>query len=171
VSNESVVFQTVNSSLALSLIAVTISVAALLLTTALTLRQLRLLQNSNYIPVIELIAELRSREFYDDVMYVTNRLRSEHDPSVGISGLPEDARSAVVNVAYYFQAFAWLGELGVLQRKHLRLVANRIVLTWQAIEPYVRAERQAMKGPILVVLERSYEQLIARDLTQPVDAD
>jgi hypothetical protein len=147
---------------------VAISIAALMLTTILTLRQLGLLQRSNYIPVVELIVELRSRELYDDLMYVTNRLRAEHDPSLGISGLPDTARSAVVNVAYYFQAFAWLGELGILKAKHLGLVANRIVLTWRVIEPYVKAERQAVKGPpILTVLGKVYERLVDHGIGVP----
>ncbi|MET0135712.1 MAG: hypothetical protein ABW215_19195 [Kibdelosporangium sp.] len=136
--------------------------AVLLITTVLTSRQIILLRKSHYIPIVDLITEFRFREFYDEVIYVTDRLRSECDPALGISGLPESARSSLLDVAYYFQAFAWFFELGVLREKHLRVVASRIVLTWEAIQPYVETERKATKGPVLVVLERGYEALTAR---------
>lgn len=155
-------FNRMDLTLGLSLIAVAVSAAALLVTTILTLFQIKLSRHSHYLPIVELISEFRSRELYDDVVYVTTRLRFEHDPSLGISGLPEASRSSLLNVAYYFQSFAWLGELGVLHQKHLQLVAGRIVLIWEAIEPYVQAERAVTQGPVLVALQRSYDNLALR---------
>jgi hypothetical protein len=149
-----------DNAFALSIAAVLVSFIALFLTTILAIRQIKLLQSANYIPMIGLISEFRSRELYDDLIYVTTRLRSEHDPAVGISGLPEAARSSVVNIAYYYQSFAWLGELNVLRDEHLRIVAHGMVLSWEAIQPFVQAERAAVAGPILTVLERSYKSLV-----------
>jgi hypothetical protein len=74
--------------------------------------------------------------------------------------LPEEARSSVVNVAYYYQSFAWLGEFGVLRQKHLDTIATGMIRTWEAIEPFVESERTAVNTAVLTVLERSYKSLI-----------
>jgi hypothetical protein len=36
-----------------------------------------------------------------------------------------------------------------------------MVLSWEAIQPFAQSERKIVKWPILAVLERSYESLVA----------
>ena len=61
-------------------------------------------RGSNLLPVLtDLLGEFRRPEFDDRYRYVGERLGSEHSPKLGISRLPEPARSALLDMAYYFQ--------------------------------------------------------------------
>jgi hypothetical protein len=145
---------------AISLFALVVSFASLVSTTILAIREGSLLRRANYIPMIDLISEFRSKELYEYLVCVTTRLGSEHEPSLGISGLPEKARGSLINVAYYYQSFAWLAEFRVLRREHLLAIATGLILAWEAIRPFVESERKAVNDQILTVLERSYKSII-----------
>lgn len=148
------------SSIAIGLAAVLVSVAALILTTALTVRQVRLLRQSNYIPlVVDLICQYRSRELYDDLVYVSNKLQIEHDPATALSDLPPEVRSAILNVAYYYQSFAWLIHFDIMRDELSALSRPRIISAWEAVRPYIAAERNRYPGPLLVMLEHTYRDM------------
>ncbi len=92
-----------------SLIAIVISVLALASSTYLAFQQGRLLRNANFIPVYaDMLTEFRTLAFNDHYYFVTRNLTAECDPNSGITGLPDAARTAVYDVAYYFQNFAAL---------------------------------------------------------------
>ncbi len=146
----------VDSAAVLGIVAVVVSVLALCVSALLGARQTRLMWDANHVPaVIELLSEFRSKQFHDDYQYIITRLRSEHDPELGISGLPESARAAVLNVAYYFQVFAFLIGFEIVdEAKVMSVVRLRVIQTWEALEPYVLVERKSNCFlPVLTMLE------------------
>lgn len=154
----------------LGVAALTVSLLALMASTFLTFRQVRIMREANYIPVVvELTSAYRSITLYDDTVYVTTRLKAEHDPELGISGLPEPARAALLNVAYYYQSFSWLIDAKILRKEAtLDTIHERIILTWPIIEPYVATERKKFPGPILSMLENMYKKLASKSTGQDV---
>lgn len=139
----------------LGIVAVVVSMCALLTSTLLGARQIRVMRDANHVPaIIELLSEFRSREFHDDYQYIITNLRAEHDPELGISGLPESARTAVLNVAYYYQVFAFLIGFEILdETKVLAVLRIRIINTWGALKPYAMVERKSNPLPVLTMLE------------------
>jgi hypothetical protein len=141
--------------------ALVVSGFALVSSVGVAIRQIRLQRCANYTPlVLEFVCAFRSQKLYDDLVYVLKKLRSEHQPTAGISNLPETARSAVLNIAYYYQAFAWLDDAGAIDDKEiLRISRQRAASIWQVIEPFVQAERATVPGPLLTKLEAHSQRL------------
>ena len=140
----------------LGIAALVVSVIALLMSSTLSARQVGLMRDANHIPaVINLLSEFRQVGLHDDYYFVTERLRSEHDPRLGISELPPEVRKSVVNVAFYFQTFAFLVGFGILDERKLFMTALRvrIVNVWRSIEPYVLTERSKHGLDLLAMLE------------------
>jgi hypothetical protein len=131
------------TSLILNLFSLTFSGSALVVSVFVALRQLRLMQHANRLPVvIDLFREFRSEEFQAAERYVRESLAVEHGPSHGLSRLPEHIRRRVTTVAYFYQNLGYLFRLGILDEEVLRLTFDyRVVMAWRALEPYVRAER------------------------------
>lgn len=143
--------------MAFNLIAVILSVFALASSSYLAVRQSGLQRNANYLPAyIKMLEEFRSREFNDHYRFVTEDLPTRHDPQLGLRRLPDAARSAVYDTAYFFQNFVALYLLGIIDDQIIATMNVRIVTVWNAIAPYVRRERETnpTTGPhLLVVLE------------------
>ncbi|MFI5838838.1 hypothetical protein ACIA8K_03870 [Catenuloplanes sp. NPDC051500] len=137
----------------LGVAALLVSLLALLVSAIFAARQVTHMRNANYVPVmIDLLAQFRSVEFNDNYRFVCTRLPVEHEPTAGISGLPDDVRAKIYDVAYYYQLFAALTALGVLQdRQIIAVLRDRIVHVWYSIEPFVIVEREAAQhtGPFL----------------------
>jgi hypothetical protein len=103
-------------------------------------------------PLSEAIS-LRSPHY----LYVCEKLTKEHDPKSGISGLPDEARDAIYDIAYYYQIFASLIRTGIVDEEtSLAFIRGRVIRVWEAISPYVIREREitAATGPhLLQILE------------------
>jgi hypothetical protein len=142
-----------DASVILSVVAVGVSGVALFISSLLTARQLRLLRQTNHVPaIIDLLTEYRRAEFHDRYNYVVTRLRKEHDPELGIFGLPEPAKSAVLDIAYYHQTFAVLFALKILDESALPVLLWRIPKVWDSIEPYVTVERRSSPESVGIML-------------------
>jgi len=137
----------------LGVAALAVSLLALLVSAVFAARQVALMRNANYVPVlIDLLSEFRSLEFNDNYRFVCTRLPIEYESTAGISGLPDEARAKIYDIAYYYQVFAALTALGVLQDRHIiAVLRDRIVHVWEAMEPFVLAERRLAPhtGPFL----------------------
>src|SRR5262245_27543784 len=104
-------------------------------------RTLREARKANALPtLLEFVQEYRRYEA--DRRYLLRDLRNEHDPKVGISGLPNDARERVVRVQHY------LDQLGLLVDQQLvdagavaGFMGESVLRSWQALSPYITAER------------------------------
>ncbi|MCW2860209.1 MAG: hypothetical protein JWP48_1917 [Actinoallomurus sp.] len=87
-----------------NVIAILLSAYALTTSAYLALQHRFEQRRANLLPYYtRLIDEFRTLEFHDHYGYLCTRLRVEHDPQLGISGLPDDARRAIYHVAYLFQ--------------------------------------------------------------------
>ncbi|MGY4965880.1 DUF4760 domain-containing protein [Streptomyces sp. 900105245] len=128
----------------LNVLAITISVCALVASVWLGGHQVRAARQANYLPAfIELLSEFRSPELHDQYVYVCSRLNQEHSPDGGLRALPAEPRKIVYNVAYFFQTFASLYALGIIDEgTAITMVRSRTTKVWQALHPYVQRERQ-----------------------------
>ncbi|MFF9173914.1 hypothetical protein [Streptomyces sp. NPDC014793] len=128
----------------LNVLAITISVCALVASVWLGGHQVRAARQANCLPAfIELLSEFRSPELHDQYTYVCSRLNQEHSPDGGLRALPGETRENVYNVAYFFQTFASLYALGIIDEgTAITMVRRRTTKVWQALQPYVERERQ-----------------------------
>lgn len=136
--------------------AVSISVVALGMSTRLTSRQVAMQRHANYLPALmTLLGELRDARFHARYEYVINVLPS-HEPSLGLRGLPDEAKEAVYDVAYFFQLFAMLGSMQVVDEEMVgALLRRRVIDAWTAMAPFIRQERvlENTPGEILLFFE------------------
>jgi Domain of unknown function (DUF4760) len=128
----------------LSFAAIIISVLALCVSVFIGFRQLRLARQANHVPVLlALLSELRSYQFHKNYNLVMSLNEKEYPSSCGIFGLPETMQTAVLDVAYHYQAIANLVELGILDEEPvLQMTRMRVFYTWKSVKPYVETERK-----------------------------
>ncbi|WP_371567052.1 DUF4760 domain-containing protein [Streptomyces canus] len=144
-------------SLLLNLVALFISICAVAISVIFGMRQLAIARHANYIPaLLDLLSEFRKVEFHEKYNFVCVRLREEHSPELGLSGLPIEVKEIVYSVLYFFQTIAKLYALEVLSEEVVMgMVRGRVVMMWRAIEPYVIKERESplVDDHLLSVLE------------------
>jgi hypothetical protein len=126
-------------------------------------RQIVLQKHANYAPILlGTLSEFRSGKFHRDHAFVCERLPVEHSPQNGISGLPEDVQDRIYSVAYFYQNFSALISLGVMDVRHVMpILRGRLIPLWEAISPFVEAERSASGYPrthMMTALESLAEQ-------------
>ncbi|MFE2302924.1 hypothetical protein ACFXAW_32570 [Streptomyces sp. NPDC059445] len=128
----------------LNLLAISISVIAVVASMWFGARQVQIARQANYIPALmDLLAEFRSAELHEQYAYVLRDLNREHAPDGGLRGLSPAAKTAVYSVAYFFQTLAGLYALGVIDETAAIVMARaRITKVWEAIAPFVERERQ-----------------------------
>ncbi|MEV7686636.1 hypothetical protein ACFW1F_15440 [Streptomyces bungoensis] len=128
-----------------NLVATGLSVVALLVTLYSAVAQAALQRRSNQLPAyVDLLADFRSVEFHDHYRFVTQRLLAEHDPELGLSGLPYDVRRQVYDIVYYYQNIAVLRLADIVDDEMVALLRIRVVKVWEAVAPFVRRERELM---------------------------
>lgn len=165
-------------------VAVSVSVLALAMTTALAVRQLRTTsasgRDANHTQVLlRLNGEYRTDEFQASEDYVLGRLAEEHDPALGIGRLPAAARWHVRRVGHYYADYGMLAALPMVDSDRIVGVVHfRVREAWLALEPYIRAERRARGNSYWCYFEHlaclaaavDKEQLIAKQGLLSVDA-
>jgi hypothetical protein len=153
-----------------NVIAIVLSALALASSTIIAVRQSALMHRSNHIPTyVDMAGEFRSLEFNNHYRFITERLAAEYDPQLGISGLPDDAREAIYNVAGLFQSIASLRLLGILDERATVMFQVRIVRAWSALAPFVERERE-LQGTPNRYLWRVLEEFAADIKLLPDDA-
>ena len=126
-----------------NIVATILSVMALLSSIYIALEHRGLQKRANFVPAyMKMIDEFRSVEFQDRLLYVTTRLRSDHDPHLGISGLPDEVRRAVFDVGYFYQGVGMLRLQNILDEAIVPTLHVRGTQVWEAIAPYVERERE-----------------------------
>ncbi|MFI1440382.1 DUF4760 domain-containing protein [Streptomyces fructofermentans] len=128
----------------LNVLAVAISVTAVVASMWFGARQVRIAQHANHLPAfMELLAEFRDPRMHEQYAYVCSELGRRHSPDNGLRGLPPEARTAVYSIAYFFQTLAGMYAVGVIdETTAVIMVRGRAAKVWSAIEPYVERERQ-----------------------------
>ena len=162
-----------DTGVVLGIAALIVSVLAVLMSSTFSARQVDLMRDANHIPaVINLLSEFRQVGLHDDYYYVTEQLKSDYrSPAVGISGLSSKHRKAVLNVAFYFQTFAFLVGFGILDERKLFMTALgvRISKVWRAIEPYVVEERREHGLNLLAMLEALSRLSTSKPSKSPIE--
>ncbi|MGW3145858.1 hypothetical protein ACWDG1_14485 [Streptomyces sp. NPDC001177] len=134
-----------DGSLLLNILALFISICAVIISLVFGMRQLVIARHANYIPaLLTLLGEFREAEFHEQYNFVCSRLREEHSPELGLSGLPSEVRKSVYSVAYFYQSLAGMYALGVVGEEVAMVMGRgRVNTVWRAIEPYVLKERES----------------------------
>jgi hypothetical protein len=138
-----------------SVVALAISVLALIVSSVLGWRQIRFTRVSNetVVTLDWLTRELISESFMESEEYVLGHL-SDHHAERGVSGLPPTPRRHVLRVGRYYASLGHLIVFGVVdERLILSLVHHRIYRAWLAIEPYAVAERKIRGAPFFAFFE------------------
>jgi hypothetical protein len=132
----------------LSVAALIISVLAVAAGAMIGIRQTASARHANHIAVlVDLMNEFRTRQFNQDHDYICERLATEHDPQLGISGLPENAGDAFYSVTYFYQILGVLVVLKILDRDDIiTIYQRRLIILWKAVQPYVIRERELKGG-------------------------
>jgi hypothetical protein len=82
------------------------------------------------------------RQYEDDRRYVLLQLR-DHDPRLGTSRLPAEARRHVVNVCHYLDHLGSVVRHGLIDLEVVAgLMGESILMSWGALAPYIYKERE-----------------------------
>jgi hypothetical protein len=151
----------VDFSLIISIIGLALSVVATVMSLFILARQTVFLRQSNHIPIsVDLAQEFRSDSFLESQDYVINKLRQEHGPDLGVSGLPADARKAVDRVTSYFTGLGALAVQRMLDEPYaVTFMGYRANRAWSELEPYIIREREIRGDSDYLVF---FEDLICR---------
>ena len=149
--------------------AVVLSAIAVVVSTRTAFAQIQIDRNSNHLIIInEILNEFRSGRFHED-HEVVRRLPEQFDPTLGLSGLPDDVLRVVYNVLYFYQKVGILVALRIFdQDQMISLLRGRMLAVWASAQPFVQAEREIgnMSGKeLLRVLEEFAE--FAKSSTGP----
>lgn len=129
-----------------NVLAIALSAAALLISSVLAMQQAGLMSRANHIPIyVDLFSQYRSVEFQEHCRLIVERLAQENvAEETGISGLPDEARAAVYDVAGLFAEIATLRLLGAIDRRIDVMVQVRLLQVWRVLAPFVYAERKRL---------------------------
>ncbi|MBC2904713.1 DUF4760 domain-containing protein [Streptomyces cupreus] len=122
--------------------AVVVSVVALGVSGAASLRQLRLTAHANAVPVlVDLFREHRSVQLAMARHVVYARLPSR-DLSAGLDGLPGSERDLVRELAWFYDNLGALVAHGVVDIEPVSgYLGGSVISVWERVEPLVQAER------------------------------
>jgi hypothetical protein len=131
-----------------NVIALALSVLAVAVSTLSALRQSRLMQHANLLPVlIDMFRDFREHEFRQHVVFIEKELWDPcHLKGIGIDDLPAEVRSHVIPVMNFFANAGMLVAnkviSGVLAASYMRGSAQ---VAWSHLAPYIRNERDKRK--------------------------
>ncbi|MFJ3670625.1 hypothetical protein ACIPSE_29625 [Streptomyces sp. NPDC090106] len=104
-----------------------------------------------------LLTHVRDREFQEDQRWVLTRLAAEHSPDGGFNALPEEVAYRVWNVAVMFEAICITQYFDIVSDSILTSLTHyRLMRTWEAIEPFVLAERAHRGSVVFPFFEHAY---------------
>jgi hypothetical protein len=138
------------TSLLINVAALAFSLLALITSTVIALRQSKLMQHSNLLPILnDLFERFRSPDFKHHLRYVTNELQDNYPPgTTDIDNLPEAADRHVAPVVDFFNLVGLLTANGIIDDLLVASYMGRSVkLAWKHTEPYIRAARRRRNDP------------------------
>lgn len=129
----------------LNLATLAISLTALAVSVRLTLWQIRLASGGNHLPVVlDAFKETRSAAWFEAQEYVLIKLAEEHAADCGLRGLPVLARTHATTIGLFYDDLGKVVAHGMIdQNLVIGAYGTPIVRLWDALAPYVYAERQA----------------------------
>jgi hypothetical protein len=125
-----------------ALVALIVSIIALVVSGASAAVQARLQRRANQIPqVVLLTQELRTARFLESERYVLNQL-DENDPSLGQAQLPPGAGDSMQVVASLFNTIGILVRFKVIDTNiAISIFGPRAERAWRVMKPHIRGER------------------------------
>ncbi|MEU1519946.1 hypothetical protein ABZ490_48885 [Streptomyces sp. NPDC005811] len=122
--------------------ALVVSLLAFAVSGVVSLRQLRLSQHANALPVaVDLFREHRSVRLAQARTFVHEELPG-CDLGLGLEGLPEEGRDLVRELAWYYDNLGALVAHGVVDIDPVSgYLGGSVISVWEHMEPLVRAER------------------------------
>lgn len=122
--------------------ALVVSLLAFGMSGLVSLRQLRLSQQANALPVVvDLFREHRSIRLGQARTFVHEELPG-YDLSLGLAGLPEEGRDLVRELGWYYDNLGALVAHGVVDIGPVSgYLGGSVLSVWEHMEPLVRAER------------------------------
>jgi hypothetical protein len=129
-------------------------------------RALREARKANAVPaLLDFVRECRQYE--PDRRSVLRHLRDEHDPRLGISGLPDEAREHVIRVCHYLDQLGILVDQRIVDPEAVAgFMGESILVSWRALAPYIKGERAARKRDYVSYFEDLAAQVFALGLVQ-----
>jgi hypothetical protein len=146
--------------------AVVVSISTMVISSWIARNQFRAQRHGNHVgPLIELLKEFRSLEFHRNYAFIRNEL-PKLSSDKGISGLDDDAQKKIYDVGYFFQLYAILAYLDILDERFVgALLRRRYIETWTSLAPFVCKERELQglpAGAILNIFEDFADRLRTR---------
>jgi hypothetical protein len=150
-----------DASLILSIIGLAVSLVAAAISAFLLIRQVKFQRHANQVPIaMSLGQEYRSDDFQQAQDYVLNVLASEHEPNLGVTRLPEDARRRVLRVVTFFTGLGNLVFFDIADEEFvIGFLGNRTNQAWKRLEPYIIQERIRQGNRDFLVF---FEDLVCR---------
>jgi hypothetical protein len=127
----------------MALTAVIISIIAVATSVIFGWRALKLARHSNTMPVLtDLFGEHRSKQLAEARQFVYFDL-SKYDLSLGLDGLPEDKKTLVRDLAWFYDNLGTLVAHGVVDIAPVSgYLGQSVLLYWEIMQPLIRAERK-----------------------------
>ncbi|GAA4473567.1 hypothetical protein [Phytohabitans houttuyneae] len=127
----------------INVLALAVALAAVITSSFLAGRALRLNQNANHLPVVlDALRAQRLPEFTLREAELWEEL-PKHDAALGFTRLPEPLRGRAFEVSCYYQHLSYLAEYGLADWDFIAVQTTyRLVRTWDCIKAHVDAERQ-----------------------------
>ncbi|MFF0734205.1 hypothetical protein ACFYVK_21575 [Streptomyces chartreusis] len=123
--------------------ALVVSVVALAASGIVSVRQLRLTEHANTLPVlVDLFREHRSEQLAQARQLVFDQL-SGWDLSSGMEGLPEAERNLLRELAWFYDNLGALVTHDVVDIEPISgYLGGSVISVWEGMEPLVRVERE-----------------------------
>jgi hypothetical protein len=123
--------------------ALAVSVVAVVATTLIGIRQARLANGSNHLPVIlKAFKESREPGWFEDQEYVLNELTTEFPDPVAWRNLPDDVRARVNTNGIFYDDLGKLVAHGMIDEDlAIGSYGMTVVQLWDVLAPYVYEER------------------------------
>ena len=127
----------------INVFALVIALAAVVTSSFLAWRALRLNQNANHLPIVlDALKAQRLPEFTRREAQLWDEL-SSYDVALGFTNLPEPIRGHAFEVSCYYQHLSYLAEYGLADWDFIAVQTTyRLLRTWDCIQPHVYAERE-----------------------------
>jgi hypothetical protein len=144
---------------AATIISLSISAISLIIAAYIGVRQYIIQRSSNSVSAnFEILRQVQEPGFHDSFEFVVEKLR-EYSPEAGLRGLPVDVRNKIRNVCYFFQHIAMLMFLDLIDEQAFTAYFRaRTVAAWEAVEPFVKKEREVnhSTGPEFLTLFEAF---------------
>ncbi len=126
-----------------NVLALVVALAAVVTSSFLAGRALRLNQNANHLPIVlDALKAQRLPEFTRREAELWEEL-PKHDVALGFTRLPEPLRGRAFEVSCYYQHLSYLAEYGLADWDFIAVQTTyRMLRTWGCIQAHVYAERK-----------------------------